>query len=105
MVNKYNVSPYLAGAIPALLPFGTMILTPVFGGIYDKYGKGATIMIIGSLILIFVHGVLAIPSLTLWWIAAAMVIVLGVRFCLVPSAMWPSVPQFFRKNNWVQPMP
>ena len=99
MVNKYNVSPYLAGAIPALLPFGTMILTPVFGGIYDKYGKGATIMIIGSLILIFVHGVLAIPTLTLWWIAAAMVIVLGVGFSLVPSAMWPSVPKIIPEKQ------
>ena len=99
MVNKYNVSPYLAGAIPALLPFGTMILTPVFGGIYDKYGKGATIMIIGSIILIFVHGVLAIPSLTLWWVAAAMVIVLGIGFSLVPSAMWPSVPKIIPEKQ------
>ncbi len=99
MVNKYNVSPYLAGAIPALLPFGTIILTPVFGGVYDKFGKGATIMIIGSMILIVVHGVLAIPSLTLWWIAAGMVIVLGVGFSLVPSAMWPSVPKIIPEKQ------
>jgi MFS family permease len=99
MINKYNVSPYLAGTIPALLPFGTIILTPVFGGIYDKYGKGATIMIIGSMILIFVHGVLAIPSLTLWWIAAVMVIILGIGFSLVPSAMWPSVPKIIPEKQ------
>jgi len=99
MINKYNVSPYLAGAIPALLPFGTIILTPVFGGVYDKFGKGATIMIIGSMILIFVHGMLAIPSLTLWWIAAAMVIILGVGFSLVPSAMWPSVPKIIPEKQ------
>ncbi len=99
MINKYNVSPYLAGTIPALLPFGTLFLTPLFGGIYDKYGKGATIMIIGSLILIFVHGILAIPVLTLWWIAAAMVIVLGIGFSLVPSAMWPSVPKIIPEKQ------
>ncbi len=99
MVNKYNVSPYLAGTIPALLPFGTIILTPIFGGIYDKFGKGATIMIIGSMILIFVHGVLAIPSLTVWWIAAAMVIILGIGFSLVPSAMWPSVPKIIPEKQ------
>ena len=104
MVNKYDVSPNLAGAIPALLPFGTMILTPVFGGIYDKYGKGATIMIIGSMILIFVHGVLAIPTLTLWWVAAAMVIVLGVGFSLVPAPCGLLFLRLFRKNNWVLPM-
>jgi len=99
MINKYNVSPYLAGLIPAALPFGTIILTPVFGSIYDKYGKGATIMIIGSLILICVHGVLAIPSLTTWWIAAVMVIILGVGFSLVPSAMWPSVPKIIPEKQ------
>ena len=99
MINKYNVNPYLAGLIPSLLPFGTIILTPVFGGIYDKFGKGATIMIVGSLILIIVHGVLAIPSLTLWWVAAVMVIVLGIGFSLVPSAMWPSVPKIIPEKQ------
>ena len=99
MVNKYNVDPSLAGTITMLLPFGTIILTPLFGGIYDKYGKGATIMIIGSLILILVHGVLAIPSITLWWVAAIMVIILGVAFSLVPSAMWPSVPKIIPEKQ------
>jgi len=99
MVNKYNVDPSLAGTITMLLPFGTIVLTPVFGGIYDKFGKGASIMIVGSLILIFVHGILAIPSLNLWWIAAIMVIILGVAFSLVPSAMWPSVPKIIPEKQ------
>ena len=99
MINKYNVSPYLAGTIPALLPLGTIILTPVFGGIYDKFGKGATIMIIGSLILVLVHGVLAIPSIRIWWVAATMVIILGIGFSLVPSAMWPSVPKIIPEKQ------
>jgi hypothetical protein len=99
MINKYNVSPYLAGLIPGLLPFGTLFLTPVFGSIYDKFGKGATIMILGSLILIFVHGVLAIPAITTWWVAAVMVIILGVGFSLVPSAMWPSVPKIIPEKQ------
>jgi len=99
MVNKYNVAPSLSGTITMLLPFGTIILTPVFGRIYDKFGKGATIMMVGSLILIFVHGVLAIPSLTAWWIAASMVIILGVGFSLVPSAMWPSVPKIIPEKQ------
>ncbi len=99
MINKYNVDPYWAGTIPALLPFGTIFLTPLFGGIYDKYGKGATIMIIGSLILILVHGILFIPSITIWWVAALMVIVLGIGFSLVPSAMWPSVPKIIPEKQ------
>lgn len=99
MINKYHVDPNLAGAIPALLPFGTIFLTPLFGTVYDRKGKGATIMIIGALILIFVHGILAIPFLNIWWIATVMVIVLGIGFSLVPAAMWPSVPKIIPEKQ------
>ena len=99
MINKYNVNPNLAGSIPALLPFGTIFLTPLFGTIYDQKGKGATIMIIGSLILILVHGVLTIPVLNEWWIATIMVIILGIGFSLVPAAMWPSVPKIIPEKQ------
>lgn len=93
MENKYNVSPMLAGLIPSLIPFGNLIMTPFFGGIYDKKGKGATIMIIGSVLLILVHVLFAMPLLNYWWFAALIMIILGVAFSLVPSAMWPSVPK------------
>jgi MFS family permease len=99
MINKYHVNPNLAGSIPALLPFGTIFLTPLFGTVYDKKGKGATIMIIGSLILIFVHGMLTIPFLNAWWLAAAVVIILGIGFSLVPAAMWPSVPKIIPEKQ------
>ena len=93
MENKYGVSTTLAGLIPSLIPFGNLIMTPLFGGIYDKKGKGATIMIIGSLLLILVHVLFALPLLNYWWFAAFIMIILGVAFSLVPSAMWPSVPK------------
>jgi len=93
MENKYNVSPTLAGIIPSLIPFGNLIMTPFFGGIYDRKGKGATIMIIGSVLLILVHVLFAMPLLNYWWFAAIIMIILGVAFSLVPSAMWPSVPK------------
>jgi len=99
MINKYHVSPNLAGSIPALLPFGAIFLTPIFGTVYDKKGKGATIMIIGSLILIFVHSILTIPIFNAWWLAAAVVIILGMGFSLVPAAMWPSVPKIIPEKQ------
>ena len=99
IINKYHVSPSLAGLIPSLLPFGTIFLTPFFGGIYDKKGKGATIMIIGSIMLIVVHGFLAIPSLDNWIFAAMMIVILGIAFSLVPSAMWPSVPKIIPEKQ------
>ena len=93
MENKYGVSTTLAGLIPSLIPFGNLIMTPLFGGIYDKKGKGATIMIIGSLLLILVHVLFALPLLNYWWFAAFIMVILGIAFSLVPSAMWPSVPK------------
>ncbi|MCD6333216.1 MAG: MFS transporter [Bacteroidales bacterium] len=93
MVNKFHVSENLAGLIPAMLPFGTILLTPFFGGIYDHKGKGATIMIIGSVLLVVVHGFFAIPVLNNWILAVVLTVFLGIAFSLVPSAMWPSVPK------------
>lgn len=92
MENKYGMGA-LAGTLVALVPFGNLIMTPLFGGIYDKKGKGATIMIIGSVLLIAVHLLFAMPLLNHAWFAAFIMILLGVAFSLVPSAMWPSVPK------------
>ncbi|MCD7914124.1 MAG: MFS transporter [Tannerellaceae bacterium] len=99
MVNKYGVDPELAGNIPALLPFGTLILTPFFGSLYDKKGKGATIMIIGACMLIGVHLLFTLPILNEWWFATIVMIILGVAFSLVPSAMWPSVPKIIPEKQ------
>lgn len=93
MIFKYNVEPQLAGMIPAMLPFGTILLTPLFGSIYDRIGKGATLMIIGSALLTLVHVLFALPILNEWWFAIIVMILLGIAFSLVPSAMWPSVPK------------
>jgi len=92
MVIKYGVDEDLAGSIPSMLPYGTIVLTPIFGYIYDKIGKGATLMIIGSILLTIVHTVFALP-ITSVGVAISMMLVLGVAFGLVPSAMWPSVPK------------
>ncbi|MBR3612111.1 MAG: MFS transporter [Bacteroidaceae bacterium] len=93
MIIKYEVSPSLAGIIPGLLPFGTMLLTPIFGSMYDRMGKGATLMLIGSALLTVVHILFALPIMNVWWFAVIVMILLGIAFSLVPSAMWPSVPK------------
>lgn len=99
MVNKFGVAEDLAGIIPALLPFGTIILTPFFGNLYDRRGKGASIMIIGSLVLIFVHLMFSVPLFNHWLIAIVLIILLGIGFSLVPSAMWPSVPKIIPEKQ------
>ena len=99
MVQKYNVDPKLAGTIPGLLPIGAIILTPLFGSLYDRIGKGATLMVIGSVMLIFVHTMFALPILNIWWFATVIMIILGFAFSLVPSAMWPSVPKIIPEKQ------
>ena len=99
MINKFGISSKLSGIIPSLLPFGTILLTPFFGNLYDRKGKGATIMLIGSFMIVGIHLLFAIPAFTSWWLALALIIALGVAFSLVPSAMWPSVPKIIPENK------
>lgn len=99
MVNKYNVDPNFAGLIPSLLPFGTIFLTPLFGNIYDRKGKGATIMLLGAVMLLVIHVLFAIPGINAPVFAVILVLLLGVTFSLVPSAMWPSVPKIIPERQ------
>jgi predicted MFS family arabinose efflux permease len=113
MINKFHVNENLAGLIPSLLPFGTILLTPFFGNLFDRKGKGATIMMVGALLIILVHLLFSIPVLNHWFIAVLLMIILGVAFSLVPSAMWPSVAKIISEKQlgtayalvfWIQNM-
>ncbi len=99
MIHKFGVEENLAGLIPSLLPFGTILLTPIFGSIYDRIGKGATIMIIGALLISLVHLIFAIPFFNHWILAIILILLLGIGFSLVPSAMWPSVPKIIPEKQ------
>jgi MFS family permease len=56
LVQKFGYSVTLAGSIASALIFGTMIFTPIFGWLVDRFGKRATLMLLGSLLLIPCHG-------------------------------------------------
>ena len=99
MVNKFGVSENWAGLLPSLVPFGTMLLTPFFGSIYDKKGKGASIMMLGAVLLIIVHVIFYLPFITSVVAAFFNVLLLGIAFSLVPSAMWPSVPKIIPEKQ------
>lgn len=91
MVQKFGVSEDFAGMIPSLLPFSTLFFTPIFGTFIDRKGKAATIMIIGSVLLLGIHLLFSIPVLDSSIIAIILMIGMGLSFSLVPSAMWPSL--------------
>lgn len=91
MVSKFGVSETLAGLFPMILPMGCIVLTPLFGRVYDKKGHGADLMIFGAVLITVVHLAFAAPFITNIWIAFLLMILLGVGFAMLPSAMWPSI--------------
>jgi MFS family permease len=92
---KYNVPDTTAGVIASWLPFGTVIFTPIFGAFVDKKGKSASLMIGGSLLLVFIHLAFAFTSLNPY----ILISLLGIAFSLVPAAMWPSVAKIVSVNK------
>ena len=92
MISKYGVEASLAGAIPSILPYTSIVLTPLFGAWFDNKGRGATMMVIGSVLLTITLFVFAMP-LNSSWIAVTLMCVLGIAFSLLPAALWPAVPK------------
>ena len=93
LINKYGVDAVTAGWVTSILPYGTIVLTPLFGMLYDRLGRGSLLMLIGCVMVTFCHICLALPILNNVWFASLMMVLYGVSFSLVPSAMWPSVPK------------
>jgi len=98
MAQKYLFSEDLSGKMVGLLPIGSMILTPFFGAFIDNKGKGASIMLIGALLLIVVHSIFAFGPDTKIFAVGAMIL-LGFAFSFVPAAMWPSVPKIVPESR------
>ena len=76
-------------------PIGAAAITPFLGAFLDNKGKGATMLIWGSLLLICCHLIFAflVPATGSRLIAYVTIVILGISFALVPAALWPSVPK------------
>ena len=92
MVMKYGVDPDIAGFFSSIAPFGTILMTPLFGAVYDKYGKGVTLVITGALMLTAVHFGFSLPMHSST-IAIALMVTLSIGYSLAPAALWPCVPK------------
>ena len=92
MVMKYGVDPDVAGFFSSIAPFGTILMTPLFGLVYDRYGKGVTLVITGALMLTAVHFGFSLPmhSSTA---AITLMVILSIGYSLAPAALWPCVPK------------
>lgn len=99
MITKYGIDENVAGFFAGLPALGALVLTPFFGGMIDRRGRAASIMMLGAALLIFVHFVYSLPFVTGAYIAISLMIILGIAFSLVPSAMWPSVAKIFPSHQ------
>ena len=89
-----------AGSIFAVFPLLAVLITPILGKYLDHNGKAVSMLMLGSLLLIFCHLTFAF-ILPLFKgsttggivIAYVTILVLGSSFSLVPASLWPSVPK------------
>jgi hypothetical protein len=89
-----------AETIFAVFPLLAVAITPILGSYVDNKGKAASMLMIGSLLLIICHLTFAfiLPmfkgnAVGGVVVAYVTILVLGASFSLVPAALWPSVPK------------
>lgn len=84
-----------AARLFSCFPILAMVLTPILGIFLDRVGKGASMLMAGSVIMIACHLSFAflLPLFPSKGFALFLIVVLGVSFSLVPAALWPSVPK------------
>lgn len=89
-----------AEAIFAVFPLLAVLITPILGNYVDHKGKAASMLILGSLLLIGCHLTFAFilplckaSAVGGIIVAYVTILVLGASFSLVPASLWPSVPK------------
>lgn len=89
-----------AETVFAVFPLLAVGITPILGNYVDHKGKAASMLVLGSLLLIFCHLTFAFVLPTFSGnavggviVAYVTILVLGASFSLVPASLWPSVPK------------
>ncbi|MDL2238591.1 MFS transporter [Bacteroidales bacterium OttesenSCG-928-L14] len=92
---RLGITNQAASDIFRWFPIGAMVLTPLLGAFLDNKGKGATMLMLGSILMLCCHLVFALTPEQYFTkgVAYAAILLLGVSFSLVPAALWPSVPK------------
>ena len=112
IIPRFGIESDIASLMVSLIPFSTMVFTPLFGSLIDTKGKATRFMILGSVLVLVAHLIIAFaPSVEFFGYAG--VGILGIGYSLVPAAMWPSVPKIIPEKNlgtaysliyWIQNM-
>ena len=102
LLPLFGVDLDIATVLLAMIPFFTILFTPLFGALVDKVGKATLWMIVGSALVLTSHLIITFAPQGVPFYAYIAIALLGIGYSLVPSAMWPSVPRSFRKRIWEQ---
>ena len=113
LLPLFGVDLDIATVLLAMIPFFTILFTPLFGALVDKVGKATLWMIVGSVLVLVSHLIITFAPQGVPTYAYVSIAMLGIGYSLVPSAMWPSVPKIIPEKNlgtayslvyWVQNM-
>ncbi len=113
LLPLFGVDLDIATLLLAMIPFFTILFTPLFGALVDKVGKATVWLIVGSALVLASHLLITFAPQGVPAYAYVAIAMLGIGYSLVPSAMWPSVPKIVPEKNlgtaysliyWVQNM-
>ena len=99
LLPLFGVNLDIATVLLAMIPFFTILFTPLFGALVDKVGKATTWMIVGSALVLASHLIITFAPQGVPFYAYIAIALLGIGYSLVPSAMWPSVPKIIPEKN------
>ena len=99
LLPLFGVNLDIATVLLAMIPFFTILFTPLFGALVDKVGKATLWMIVGSAMVLVSHLIITFAPQGVPIYAYIAIALLGIRYSLVPSAMWPSVPKIIPEKN------
>ena len=112
IIPRFGLDASTASVMISMIAFAPVIFTPLFGALVDKVGKATTWMILGAILVFCAHLIIcAAPGEHFYGYAA--IVLLGIGYSLVPSAMWPTVPKIIPEKNlgtaysmiyWIQNM-
>jgi Na+/melibiose symporter-like transporter len=99
LLPLFGVDLDIATVLLAMIPFFTILFTPLFGALVDKVGKATLWMIVGSALVLTSHLIITFAPQGVQFYAYIAIALLGIGYSLVPSAMWPSVPKIIPEKN------
>ena len=99
LLPLFDINLDIATVLLAMIPFFTILFTPLFGALVDKVGKATTWMVVGAGLVLASHLIITFAPQGVAMYAYISIALLGIGYSLVPSAMWPSVPKIVPEKN------